>query len=100
MSANRLLLADRRGTVTPRAWGGAVVRPFRFKTIGRLVQAGESEEAGPVVMDNTALVTPMRNGGASTDRLVAALVIMIQQGHRNRPDGAGTLAPSKELRTA
>jgi hypothetical protein len=77
-----------------------VVRPLRIKTIGRPVQVGEPGETGPVIMENTTIVPTLWESRASTDRLVAALVIMVQQAHRNRPYGAATLASSSERRTA
>jgi hypothetical protein len=74
-------------------------RPVRInahvnKTIGRdrvtpVLAAG----AGPVLLPPTQLAP------ASPDRLVAALVIMIQQASRNHHLDAGTLAPSMRPRT-
>lgn len=45
------------------------------------------------------LLPHTRDATASSDRLVAALVIMIQQASRNVRLDAATLAPSKRLRT-
>jgi hypothetical protein len=103
MPACRPLLADRRGTVAPRrppACRDRVIRPITFKTMGRPLKARESDETGHIVTDKAAMVPTLREGGALTDRLVAALVIMVQQASHNRPDGAGTLPSSSELRTA
>jgi len=45
-----------------------------------------------------ALLPPTRLAPTSSDRLVAALVIMIQQANRNGRPAAGTLAPSTTMR--
>jgi hypothetical protein len=101
--AGCLLLADRRGTLTSRrsrAWGDSVVRPLRFKTIGTAAESGRApDERSAIVVGNKMWVPGIRETGTSTDRLVAALGIMVQQAHRNRPGGAGTLPSSSELRT-
>lgn len=101
------------GTKSPpgRSWlpgrGGAVlaVRPanrlvrvdgqVRVRTVGR-DQGARGVAAGAVPMS----LPPTRLSSASPDRLVAALVIMIQQASRDHHVDAGTLAASKRLRTA
>lgn len=66
----------------------------RVKTIGHdHVARGVTAGGGPV------LLPPTRLAPTSPDRLVAALVIMIQQASRNDRLAAGTLAPSTRLRT-
>ncbi len=99
-SAECMMLADRRGTLPSgriRARSDPGTRPFRSKTIGHPVQTGEASGTAHVVLGNTVVVPITRDGRASTDRLVAALVVMIQQADRNRRDGAGTLASSSGL---
>jgi hypothetical protein len=67
----------------------------KVKTIGHdHIARGVTAGGGP------ALLPPTRLAPTSPDRLVAALVIMIQQASRNQHPDAGTLAASKSLRTA
>ena len=60
-------------------------------------RAAEALENGS---GRTSQVSYPQEVNVSTDRLVMALVVMVQQAHRNRLRDAGTLDPSTKRRTA
>ena len=60
-------------------------------------RAAEALENGS---GRTSQVSYPQEVNVSTDRLVMALVVMVQQAHRNRLRDAGTLDPSSKRRNA
>ncbi len=65
---------------------------------GAFPGADELHSRTPLVAGQRAMAPDTGVAGGSTDRLVAALAIMIQQADNNRHDGAGTLPASSDLR--
>jgi hypothetical protein len=83
----------------PALPGRAVRKSLRRKNISSQVAAVRSDEASRRTVSRPPEVPYPHEVNVSTDRLVTALVVMVQQAHRNRLRDAGTLDPSTK-RTA
>jgi len=111
----------------PALPGRAVRKSLRRKNISSRVATVRSDKASRRTVSRPPLIESLpdepvgdrgaaealENGGGRTrqvsyphevniaaDRLVTALVVMVQQAHRNRLRDAGTLDPSTKRRTA
>jgi hypothetical protein len=111
----------------PALPGRAVRKSLRRKNISSQVAAVRSDKASRRTVSRPPLIESLpdepvgdrgaaealENGGGRTrqvsyphevnispDRLVTALVVMVQQAHRNRLRDAGTLDPNSKRRTA
>ena len=85
----------------PALPGRAVRKSLRRKNISpQAAAAVRSDEASRRTVSRPPKVPHPHDVNVSTDRLVMALVVMVQQAHRNRLRDAGTLDPSSKRRNA
>jgi hypothetical protein len=84
----------------PALPGRAVRKSLRRKNISSQVAAVRSDKASRRTVSRPPKVPHPHDVNVSTDRLVMALVVMVQQAHRNRLRDAGTLDPSSKRRNA
>ncbi len=98
VAASRPDKASRRTVSRPPLIESLPEEPVRVSAqlVGDRRGAEENENDG----GRTRQVSYPHEVNISADRLVTALVVMVQQAHRNRLRDAGTLDPSSKRRTA
>ena len=90
----------KQGANDPALPGRAVRKSLRRKNISSQTAAVRSDEASRRTVSRPTEIPYPHEVNASTDRLVMALMVMVQQAHRNRLRDAGTLNSTSKRRNA